>query len=246
LTEQSLSTEEIQIQFHPFEERNGQTQAALVAVHRRDVCRSVIQTVHVVAVPGDGLAGAPPQTIKARVDAHESQMLRWLDENVPAWRSIAADEKYRGTPSAAAPPIPRENQDQRHARLQALIRQFGAVPTGTPLDIVHQHMGLLQAAATVCRRIYGQSLQSMLQSTPAGSPEREAGIAAIDSIMLRWGAERGFNPLRPEKVPHLEIMWAASVIETVVELILMGGQQYEQRTNEAPDVQPARGREARS
>ena len=138
--------------------------------------------------------------------------------------------------------IPTIPQDDPQQRLAKLISIFGTVAPGTPLEQVLPRLGLLHGVHDTMQSLYTSAMGAMLTGLPEGSPEWKYRLDGINDTVLKWGQERGFNPLMPENIPHLEIAFAASVIQVVVEFIIAGGENYVQRMEQALRQIPAQYR----
>lgn len=124
-------------------------------------------------------------------------------------------------------------------RLAKLVSIFGGVAPGTPMEQVLQRLGMLQAVHSTTQSLYQSAIGALLAGLRPDTLEYVKKVDELNTIVVGWGKERGFNPMMPENIPHLEIAFAASVVQVVVEFIMAGGEQYVAYMNQAMRQIPA-------
>jgi|GEM_PF-4883844 len=126
-----------------------------------------------------------------------------------------------------------ETTEQAQARVAQLIHLFGAVAPGTPLEAVLQQQGVLNVIHDFTQRVYTSAIQQVLGLAQPGTAEFANAQQALNRAVQQMGSMRGFNPLRPEDIPHLEIAFSASVVQVIAEYAMAGCQGYIERTVQA-------------
>lgn len=135
-----------------------------------------------------------------------------------------------------------ETPEQAQARVAQLIHLFGAIAPGTSLEQVLQQQTTLGIVHDLTQRVYSSAIGQILGALPPGSPEFLAAQQQLNEAVQTMATHRGFNPLRPEAVPDLEIAFGASVVQVIAEYALYGCQQYIDRTVQALSQVPAQYR----
>ncbi len=127
-------------------------------------------------------------------------------------------------------------------RLRRLVGVFGTVPRGTTLEELYPHLGALKSAHDLTQRLYASAMRALFEGLEPGTPDYEVAVGQINGLVAKLGVSRGFAPLQPDNIPHLEIAFAASVVQVVLEYMIAGAEHYAQQYAQALQQIPAQFR----